>query len=267
LCREKRAPLLGACRVAGPKPCSSSRKKRKKSVRYYGRRWVGDGHAYEQITPWGTIESACSALGKLVLTAYGALLAFHSLVLLPVAYCLARIPLCRFLKFVAEPQRFDFPTSTSKRPCARALERRWKRDWRAAAKSWRRCIPPRAYKSVTNLDSFQLCDLILCAGTSTSNRANGGEGNSTGRGPGATIEWCYHAELTSKASPGCRRAFPWSCLATASTFHLLLHRTNLHHPGVDAADRMARHVESTVPWQQFLASAVFAPRKGTAGRS
>ena len=58
-------------------------------------------------------------LVKLVLTAYGALLAFLLLVLLPIAL-FARVPLKRFLSYVAEPATIAFATSTSEAalPCA-----------------------------------------------------------------------------------------------------------------------------------------------------
>ena len=60
-------------------------------------------------------------LGKLVLTAYGGLLAFLVLVLLPTVL-LTRIPLVRFLKAVAEPATIAFATSTSEAALPRAME-------------------------------------------------------------------------------------------------------------------------------------------------
>jgi proton glutamate symport protein len=58
---------------------------------------------------------------KLILTAYGALLAFLLLVLLPIAL-FARIPLKRFLSYVAEPATIAFATSTSEAALPRAME-------------------------------------------------------------------------------------------------------------------------------------------------
>jgi proton glutamate symport protein len=58
---------------------------------------------------------------KLILTAYGALLAFLLLVLLPVTL-IARIPLKRFLSAVAEPATIAFATSTSEAALPRAME-------------------------------------------------------------------------------------------------------------------------------------------------
>jgi proton glutamate symport protein len=60
-------------------------------------------------------------LVKLILTAYGALLAFLLLVLLPIAL-LARIPLKRFLSHLAEPASIAFATSTSEAALPRAME-------------------------------------------------------------------------------------------------------------------------------------------------
>jgi proton glutamate symport protein len=60
-------------------------------------------------------------LVKLILTAYGALLTFLLLVLLPIAV-FARIPLKRFLTYVAEPATIAFATSTSEAALPRALE-------------------------------------------------------------------------------------------------------------------------------------------------
>ena len=60
-------------------------------------------------------------LGKLLLTAYGALLVFLIFVLLPIVL-LARLPLLRFLKYVAEPATIAFATSTSEAALPRAME-------------------------------------------------------------------------------------------------------------------------------------------------
>jgi len=60
-------------------------------------------------------------LGKLLFTAYGALIAFLVFVLLPIAI-LAGIPLKRFLAAVAEPATIAFATSTSEAALPRAME-------------------------------------------------------------------------------------------------------------------------------------------------
>ena len=58
---------------------------------------------------------------KLILTVYGAYAAFLILVLVPVIF-LARIPLARFIKYVAEPATIAFATSTSEAALPRAME-------------------------------------------------------------------------------------------------------------------------------------------------
>lgn len=60
-------------------------------------------------------------LGKLLLTLYGALLAFGLLVLLPAAL-LFRVPVRRFARAVAEPATIAFATSTSEAALPRAME-------------------------------------------------------------------------------------------------------------------------------------------------
>jgi proton glutamate symport protein len=60
-------------------------------------------------------------LGKLVLAAYGGLLAFLLFVLFPIAL-LARLPLGRFLNAVAEPATIAFATSSSEAALPRAIE-------------------------------------------------------------------------------------------------------------------------------------------------
>jgi proton glutamate symport protein len=60
-------------------------------------------------------------LGKLLLTIYGALIAFVLLVMLPVAL-LFRVPVRRFLRAVAEPATIAFATATSEAALPRAME-------------------------------------------------------------------------------------------------------------------------------------------------
>jgi proton glutamate symport protein len=60
-------------------------------------------------------------LGKLLLTGYVALLAFVLVVLLPITI-IARVPLGRFLRAVAEPATIAFATSSSEAALPRAME-------------------------------------------------------------------------------------------------------------------------------------------------
>jgi proton glutamate symport protein len=87
-------------------------------VMYYAPVGVGAAMAY---TVGHMGISVLLPLGKLLLTAYGAFLAFLLLVLLPVAL-LARIPLHQFLAAVSEPATIAFATSTSEAALPRAME-------------------------------------------------------------------------------------------------------------------------------------------------
>jgi len=87
-------------------------------VMYYAPIGVGAAMAY---TVGHMGISVLLPLGKLLLTAYGAFLAFLLLVLLPIAL-LARVPLRRFLGTVSEPATIAFATSTSEAALPRAME-------------------------------------------------------------------------------------------------------------------------------------------------
>jgi len=87
-------------------------------VMYYAPIGVGAAMAY---TVGHMGISVLLPLGKLLLTAYGALLVFLIFVLLPIVL-LARLPLVRFLKYVAEPATIAFATSTSEAALPRAIE-------------------------------------------------------------------------------------------------------------------------------------------------
>jgi proton glutamate symport protein len=87
-------------------------------VMYYAPVGVGAAMAYT-VGHMGT--AVLLPLGKLLLTAYGALISFLLFVLLPVAL-LARVPVRRFLSAVAEPATIAFATSTSEAALPRAME-------------------------------------------------------------------------------------------------------------------------------------------------
>jgi proton glutamate symport protein len=87
-------------------------------VMYYAPIGVGAAMAY---TVGHMGISVLLPLGKLLLTAYGALVVFLIFVLLPIVL-LARLPLVRFLKSVAEPATIAFATSTSEAALPRAME-------------------------------------------------------------------------------------------------------------------------------------------------
>jgi len=87
-------------------------------VMYYAPIGVGAAMAY---TVGHMGISVLLPLGKLLLTAYGALLTFLLGVLLPIAF-FAGVPLRRFLAAVAEPATIAFATSTSEAALPRAME-------------------------------------------------------------------------------------------------------------------------------------------------
>jgi proton glutamate symport protein len=87
-------------------------------VMYYAPVGVGAAMAYTvgQMGPGVLFH-----LGRLLLTLYGALLAFGLVGLLPVAL-IAGVPIGRFLRAVAEPATIAFATSTSEAALPRAME-------------------------------------------------------------------------------------------------------------------------------------------------
>ena len=87
-------------------------------VMYYAPIGVGAAMAY---TVGHMGMSVLLPLAKLLLTAWGGLLAFVVLVFLPIVL-IARLPLGRFLKAVAEPATIAFATSTSEAALPRAME-------------------------------------------------------------------------------------------------------------------------------------------------
>ncbi len=90
-------------------------------VMYYAPIGVGAAMAY---TVGHMGIAVLLPLGKLVLTAYGALLVFVGGVLLPIAIA-ARLPLGRLVRHIAEPATIAFATSTSEQHC-RGPWRTWR---------------------------------------------------------------------------------------------------------------------------------------------
>jgi proton glutamate symport protein len=87
-------------------------------VMYYAPIGVGAAMAY---TVGHMGIAVLLPLGKLLLTAYGALITFLLCVLLPIAF-FAGVPIRRFLAAVAEPATIAFATSTSEAALPRAME-------------------------------------------------------------------------------------------------------------------------------------------------
>jgi proton glutamate symport protein len=184
-------------------------------------------------------------LGKLVLTAYGALLGFLLFVLLPVAL-LARIPLVRFLKFVAEPATIAFATSTSEAALPRAME---SMEEFGVPRQIVAFVIPAGYSF--NLDGSTL--YLALASVFVAQAA------------GMHMSWpeqllmVFTLMLTSKGIAGVPRAVPVVLLATASTFHLPTEPIFIIL-GVDALIDMARTSVNVIG--NCLASAVIARWEG-----
>ena len=211
-------------------------------VMYYAPIGVGAAMAY---TVGHMGISVLLPLGKLVLTAYGALLAFLLVVLLPVAL-LARIPLARFLKFVAEPATIAFATSTSEAALPRAME---SMEEFGVPRQIVAFVIPAGYSF--NLDGSTL--YLALASIFVAQTA------------GMHLTWpeqllmVFTLMLTSKGIAGVPRAVPVVLLATASTFHLPTEPIFIIL-GVDALIDMARTSVNVIG--NCLASAVIARWEG-----
>jgi proton glutamate symport protein len=109
----KRAPMLKICESLTETMFSFTN-----LVMYFSPVGVGAAMAY---TVGHMGIGVLLPLGKLLLTGYGALLAFLVLILLPVA-CMVRVPLGRLVNAIAEPATIAFATSTSEAALPRAME-------------------------------------------------------------------------------------------------------------------------------------------------
>jgi proton glutamate symport protein len=184
-------------------------------------------------------------LGKLVLTAYVGLLAFLLLVLLPIAL-LARLPVGRFLRAVAEPATIAFATSTSEAALPRAMECM---ETFGVPREIVGFVIPAGYSF--NLDGSTLYLAIASVFIAQAS--------------GISMSWpqqlamVFTLMLTSKGVAGVPRAVLVVLLATAGTFHLPTEPIFLIL-GVDALIDMAR--TSLNVTGNCLASAVIARWEG-----
>lgn len=180
-------------------------------------------------------------LGKLVLTAYAGLLSFLLFVLLPIIL-LARIPLARFLKAVAQPATIAFATSSSEAALPRAME---SMEAFGVPREIVAFVIPAGYSF--NLDGSTL--YLSIASVFVAQAA------------GIAMTWpqqlamVFTLMLTSKGVAGVPRAVLVVLLATASTLHLPTEPIFLIL-GVDALIDMAR--TSVNVTGNCLASAVVA---------
>ncbi len=184
-------------------------------------------------------------LGKLVLTAYGALLTFLFFVLLPIAV-LARLPVARLLKAVAEPATIAFATSSSEAALPRAME---SMEAFGVPREIVAFVIPAGYSF--NLDGSTL--YLALASIFVAQAA------------GIAMTWpqqlfmVFTLMLTSKGVAGVPRAVLVVLLATAGSLHLPTEPIFLIL-GVDALIDMAR--TSVNVTGNCLASAVVARWEG-----
>ena len=207
-------------------------------VMYYAPIGVGAAMAY---TVGHMGVAVMLPLGKLLLTAYGALLTFLLCVLLPIAL-FARIPLRPFLAAVAEPATIAFATSTSEAALPRAME---SMEALGVPRRIVAFVIPAGYSF--NLDGSTL--YLALASVFVAQAA------------GIHMPWSQQLlmvvtlMLTSKGVAGVPRAVLVVLLATASTFHLPSEPIFVIL-GVDALIDMAR--TSVNVTGNCLASAVIA---------
>jgi proton glutamate symport protein len=187
-------------------------------------------------------------LGKLVLTAYGALLAFLLCVLLPIAL-LVRLPMVRLLKALAEPATIAFATSSSEAALPRAME---SMEAFGVPREIVAFVIPAGYSF--NLDGSTL--YLAMASIFVAQAA------------GIAMTWSqqlfmvFTLMVTSKGVAGVPRAVLVVLLATAGSLHLPTEPIFLIL-GVDALIDMAR--TSVNVTGNCLASAVVARWEGQLG--
>jgi proton glutamate symport protein len=172
-------------------------------VMYYAPIGVGAAMAY---TVGHMGLSVLLPLAKLLGTAYAALIGFLILILYPVTL-IARIPLKRFLRAVAEPATIAFATSTSEAALPRAME---KMEEFGVPREIVAFVIPAGYSF--NLDGSTL--YLSLASVFVAQAA--------GMHPsfGEQLTWMLTLMLTSKGIAGVPRAVLVVLLATASMFHL-----------------------------------------------
>jgi proton glutamate symport protein len=211
-------------------------------VMYYAPIGVGAAMAYT-VGHMGT--AILLPLGKLVLTAYGALIVFLTCVLLPMALA-ARLPLGRLITHIAEPATIAFATSTSEAALPRAMENM---EAFGVPRQIVAFVIPAGYSF--NLDGSTL--YLALASIFVAQAA------------GMHMSWTdqlmmvFILMLTSKGVAGVPRAVLVVLMATASTFHLPSEPIFILL-GVDALIDMVRTSVNVIG--NCLASAVIARWEG-----
>jgi proton glutamate symport protein len=233
----KRAPMLKFCESLTETMFSFTN-----LVMYFAPIGVGAAMAY---TVGHMGIGVLLPLGKLLLTGYCALFAFLLLILFPISR-IARIPLGRFVKAVAEPATIAFATSTSEAALPRAMEvmEEFGVPRRIVA-----FVIPAGYSF--NLDGSTL--YLALASIFVAQAAGMHMGWSE------QLLMVFTLMLTSKGVAGVPRAVLVVLLATAATFHLPTEPIFIIL-GVDALMDMARTAVNVIG--NCLACAVIARWEG-----
>src|SRR5277367_4218147 len=211
-------------------------------VMYYAPIGVGAAMAY---TVGRMGMGVLLPLGKILLTTYAAFVALVVLVFLPIVF-IARLPLKRFLRAIAEPATIAFATTASEAALPRAMECM---EAFGVPRQIVAFVIPAGYSF--NLDGSTL--YLALASIFVAQAA------------GMHMSWAeqllmvFTLMLTSKGIAGVPRAVPVVLLATAATFHLPTEPIFLIL-GVDAVIDMAR--TSVNVTGNCLASAVIARWEG-----
>jgi proton glutamate symport protein len=233
----KRKPILNFCESLTDTMFSFTN-----LVMYFAPFGVGAAMAY---TVGHLGISVLLPLLKLLLTGYVALIVFLLAVLLPIAL-VARLPLRRFLKAVAEPATIAFATSTSEAALPRAME---EMEAFGVPRRIVAFVIPAGYSF--NLDGSTL--YLAVASIFVAQVA------------GIHLSWSeqlfmlFALMLTSKGVAGVPRAVLVVLLATAATFHLPTEPIFIIL-GIDALMDMARTSVNVIG--NCLASAVIARWEG-----
>lgn len=236
----KRAPILKFCESLTETMFSFTN-----MVMYYAPIGVGAAMAY---TVAHVGIGVLLPLGRLLLTAYAALLFFLLLVLLPIAW-FAKLPIARFVKAVAEPATIAFATSTSEAALPRAME------CMEAFGVPRRIVAfviPAGYSF--NLDGSSL--YLALASVFVAQAAG------VPMPFGEQLFMVFTLMLTSKGVAGVPRAVLVVLLATVGIFHLPTEPIFIIL-GIDALMDMARTAVNVIG--NCLASAVIARWEGELG--
>lgn len=238
LSETKRAPMLRFCESLTDTMFSFT-----KIVMLFAPLGVGSAMAY---TVGHVGVGVLLPLAKLLLTGYGALLALLLFVFLPIAW-IARLPIGRFLKAVAEPATIAFGTSTSEAALPRAMEQM---EAFGVPRHIVAFVVPAGYSF--NMDGSSL--YLSLASIFVAQAA------------GIHLSWSeqlfmvFALMLTSKGVAGVPRAVLVVLLATASTFHLPTEPIFIIL-GIDALMDMARTSVNVIG--NCLACAVIARWEGT----